>query len=349
MKRPISWSEIQTLDCTAKHAFGYTGHLTDGAALRRKVSKRKMREGKAWGGAVAAYHAHTGTNTARYAHGLAALRHVLDLEALELAAQGLYDPFDRDDLETRLADILWHYATLTDPLALQQPELELRVPIRSRTGRRASTLYEFHGYVDGLVIDAHGIWVYEAKLRDNLFSLEQIADSRQTRFYAAAVQQQLGIQVVGVIVDERRNELPKPARWVKGRKKGDGTVPSHATDQLTTPESYLDACREAGVDPVEETLEALTSRRWQARHRLFYSQAELADAAAELTAGAQLVAMLDSGRLRPFRNPSPTRCAMCPFRGAVCRDPGDHDLIDLDYERVPPKRLRHEEKEPVAA
>lgn len=339
MKRSVSWSEIQTLDCTAKHAFRYTGQLTGGTALRRKVQASKLRAGRAWGRAVAALlSSPEELRPARYAHALDALRAELDDQAREAGAD--YNPDERDTLDAHLGDLLWHYACLAEPLRLFSAELELRLPVPSRNGGRASTVYEFEGYVDGLVSDEHGVWIYEAKLRDSLSSYEQVVESRQTRFYAWAAQRLLDRPVAGVIVDERRNDVPRPARWVKGRKKGEGMVPSHAVDQLTTADLYIEACAEAGVEPIDATVEAFRARKWQERHKVFYTQEELAEAGEELVAASQLIAMLDTGRMRPFRNPSVLRCGMCAFRGAVCRTPHDAELIDIDYERVAPKRAR---------
>ncbi len=61
MIRPISHSESSTaLDCQSKHAFAYTGRLTGGYALKPKSVAPQLREGRAWGAAVAAWHSTDG-------------------------------------------------------------------------------------------------------------------------------------------------------------------------------------------------------------------------------------------------------------------------------------------------
>src|SRR5215831_11280961 len=57
--RTLSYSEITTaLTCQAlaRHAFRYTGHLTEGRTLRSRQLGVRLWDGRAWGAAVAAYH-----------------------------------------------------------------------------------------------------------------------------------------------------------------------------------------------------------------------------------------------------------------------------------------------------
>ena len=67
MKRLLSHSEISTAyDCQAKHAYSYTGALTGGDALKAKRVHVNLREGRAWGAGIAAWH-YTGDKSAAHA------------------------------------------------------------------------------------------------------------------------------------------------------------------------------------------------------------------------------------------------------------------------------------------
>jgi CRISPR/Cas system-associated exonuclease Cas4 (RecB family) len=124
---------------------------------------------------------------------------------------------------------------------------------------------------------------------------------------------------------------------VKGRKKGEDRVPSHACDQMTTPDLYLEACAEGGVDPDPGTVAYLEQRRWQVRHTLTFRRSEIEEAGRELVSAAHLIAQLDSGALWPVRNESTLRCGGCAFR-EICPRPDDDELIALNFERRVPKR-----------
>lgn len=345
MKRLISHTEISTaFDCQAKHAFSYTGVLTGGDALKSRQPHIRLRAGRAWGRAFAAIHGcDPGVDQlSRLAVGLQALNASLDEDSAQLEGHGFYDLTEHHDLATRLSDVLWHYICTSDPLHLTDPEIELIVPIPSRSGVRKSNRFAFHGFLDGLtVIDAR-LWIVEAKLRDRLTDYAQIVLGRQYRRYAWATERRFDIQVAGVIVDERLSDAPKPARWVSAKRKGDGVngrVPSHAKDQLTTPDLYREACAEAGVDPDPETVAALGQRRWQARHMVMFRRSEIEEAGRELVSAAQLIAQLDTGALHPVRNPDPRRCPGCAFKD-VCAFPEDRELVDVNFDRVVPKRDR---------
>jgi hypothetical protein len=384
VKRPISHTEMSTVhDCQARHAFAYTGHLTGGDTLKPKQTHLRLREGRAWGRAIAALHAAderpavtpgssiargtalgqqqlmpaAGSGSAppasghiaivgsallhRYLRGLRELQASLDEDAAQLQEHGFYHEDEHADMAARLAELLWHYAHTSEPLSITDPEIELRVPMPSRTGRSVSSRYLFHGHLDGLTMLRGRPYIVEYKLRGRLSTLEQVALGRQYRRYAWAAERALDTQIAGVVVDERLNEIPKRARWVKGRKKSEGMVPSHAKDQLTTAELYLEACVEAGVEPDTDTATALEQRRWQARHTLTFRRSEIEEAGRELVSSAHLIAQLDAGVLHPVRNPSPQRCSGCPFRD-VCPNADDRELIDLHFERRSPKR-HHEE------
>jgi hypothetical protein len=344
MRRLLSHTEITAaLDCWARWDFMYGGHLA-GTTLKKRAPHVKLRAGKAWGRGVAAFHQAPATDSrpARYAAGLAAIHASLDEDAAQMRAHLVYDPVEHHDMGQRLADVLWHYAVTTDPLEIHDPEFELRLPIPSRSGRGLSNRYGFHAFLDGLAVKDGYLWIAEYKLRDTLTDPRQIRLGRQYRRYAWAAERLMDVVIAGVIVDECLSEPPKPARWVKARKKGEGVngrVPSHAKDQLTTAEQYIAACEEADVAPVDETITALNARRWSQRVPVMFRRSEIDEAGQELVSAAKLIAQLDAGHLYPVRNPDPRRCNGCAFK-EICPRPDDADVIDLSFDRTVPKRLR---------
>jgi hypothetical protein len=330
--RSISHTEASALlDCQAKHDFGYVDQLA-GSSLKPLTTHYRLRQGKAWGRAMATYH-----GSIQDPHA------VIDASLAEDAEQMmLVDQDELDEMTTRLHACFDHYAAETDRLLIDRQELKLDVQIPSRTGKRRSNLYRFTGYIDGIQTDPHGRdWIVEFKFRDDLSTYTQVALGRQTRWYAWAWRETTGRSVAGVIVDERRTEAPKPARWVNSKRKSEGLVPSHAKDQMTTPGLYAAACREHGEEPQEEVLAALAARKWQDRHVVFLSDRELDEVGLQLTSVAHLAAQFDSRVLFPVRNPSQFRCPSCAFR-EICANPQDADLVDALYERVPAKKDRQE-------
>jgi hypothetical protein len=324
MSRLISHSEAAVLlDCQAKHDFQYNDQLA-GSSLKPLTKHARLREGKAWGRAMAAYHTDLGGPTPQQE---------IITSLAEDAAEMMIEPEELDEMRTRIVAMFEQYASECDSLLVDQTELELDVQIPSRGGKRASNLYRFTGFIDAVKREKAGDWLTEFKLRGQLSSLEQVAFMRQIRWYAWGYQQQTGRPVAGVIVDERLNAVPKPARILESGKL------SHAKDQLTTAGMYAQACREFGVEPKPETLESLAARRWQERHTLFLSESEIAEAGQQLTSVANLAGQFDSGLLFPVRNPSQFRCPGCAFRD-ICNTPGDIDLVDALYERVPTKKDR---------
>lgn len=339
------------LDCPAKHAFGYTGHLTGGQVLTPHTPALRLRAGRAWGRGVAAYHQadENLTRTIRFGLGLIALNEALDEDADRMREHGVHSEHEHHDLALKLADVLWHYATTAEPLKITDPEFRLELPIPSRTGRGVSNRYVFEGYLDGIATMDGRLWLAEYKFRDSLSDYEDIARDRQTRRYVWAAERQLGVAIAGVIVDERLSEPPKPARWVKAKRKGEGLppydekgrgrLPSEAVDQLTTSALYVEACLEADVDINAATVAALDARHWQKRHRVIFRRSEIEEAGRELVSAAHQVQLLDSGVLFPVRNSAAWRCRGCQFKD-VCRNPADRELIETSFERRPPKRER---------
>lgn len=334
MTRTLSVSEAGRLfDCEQQWDFSYGGHTT-GSALRPKEPARLLREGRAWGAAVAAWHSTGDTDLARSAIDLS-----LQADAEQMREHGRYDQDRHDEISTRLHGIFGHYISTVERIPLFDCERQFHVAIPSRSGRRRSNRYVFVGYVDGLHRDDTGrLWIVEFKLRKRLSSFEQIAWARQIRWYAWAVEQDLGQPVAGVIVDERLNELPKPARVLASGK------PSHAKDQLCTPDAYRAVCAETDEPVNTETLEALGQRRWAERHRVLLRRDEITLAGKQLVSSAQLIAELDAGHRLPVANPSQFRCPGCAYR-EICGRETDTVLIDALYERTVPKRLRTEESQ----
>jgi hypothetical protein len=346
--RLLSHTEIETAQsCWARHAFAYTGHLTDGQTLKSRRIPRRLSEGRAWGAAAAVWHSRGDTLLASV-EAVEALRASLDADELEMYERGVsLTPEERLGSENLLVEVFEHYADSVPSLSdLTRLEHEIRVAIPSRTGRRSSTHYGFQCFLDGWWVDPDGRpWLVEFKWRSRLTALELLEKSRQLRWYAWALRADRGIDPVGVIVDEVLCTPPQPARLVRSRRKAEGlegmTV-SHSADQLTLPESYLDACAHFGVEPVADTLEALAQRRWSQRVAILFRPSELEEAGQELVSAAKLIRDLDSGALYPMRHALPMLCNGCRFK-PICSAPEDHLYVDTLFERRVPKR----EKEPA--
>lgn len=329
MKRRVSYSEITTaLTCWARWDFAYGGRLA-GDCLEPKRDLPLLSEGRAWGRGVAAWH-----QSGNLWHAICEMNDELN-QARDLDT--------RIDMELHLGQMLADYAQRCDPiLGLELLEKELRVflPAATRSGH-ASSKYEFEGYIDG-----HGVvntfpWLVEFKLRKALTPVDLIQKQPQYRWYAWALRETKGIEAVGILVDERLNEHAKPVRMVKGRKKSDGMIPSHASAQMTTPELYLAACEEFGEEPSTETLEHLRARVWQQRVPIIFRDGEIDEAGRELRDVVKLIGQLDSGALSPIRHATRPNCNGCRFK-AICPAPEDTDYIDTLFDRKPPKRLRKE-------
>lgn len=333
--RLLSHSEIDTaLTCWARHAFAYTGRLTDGYALRPREIPLVLSEGRAHGAAVAKWHERGKTLMAAL-EAADALRRSLVEDEQEMRAVGLEPSVqDRVATEARLMDILGHYVTTVEPLGnLTRLEDEVIVPIPSRTGINASSRYRFQCFIDGWTVDEQGrAWLVEFKLRRRLHTVELIANSRQMRWYAWALRQAKGIEPVGVLVDETWNEVVAPPRMI-------ASGVSHAKQQRTTAELYIAVCREHGVEPHVDTVDHFDSIRWHHRVPVLFRDGELDQAGRELVTAAQLIRDLDSGQLEPLRHVSPMTCGPCRFR-RVCANPQDQLFVESLFTLEPPKRLR---------
>jgi hypothetical protein len=326
--RLLSVSESSTLlDCPWRHALAYTGQLTDGDALAPKTTPLLLREGKAWGRAMAALHGSWNRTTQRV-DAVQAVRASLAADAEQRGRAGIYDPDAEATTERHVLAVLDHYISLTEPLPLHHPERHLILPLPA--AERHSNRYRLEVYLDGLHDDEWGSWVVEFKWRaSNLIDFEIATFDRQLRWYAWAWREHLGIEPVGVILDERIGEEPSPVRFNQ-----DGRV---SKIQSCTPEAYMAA---GGDDLMVAT--KLSNKQWQARRRITFRPGELDWAGRELRTVARLVHMYDNGQLAPMRNANPRNCRGCRFR-AICADPFDRELVDALYDRVPAKRDREEE------
>ena len=343
--RLLSHTEIASaLSCQARHAFAYTGHLTEGHTLRRRSIPRRLSEGRAWGVAAALWHEGTPTLLGAFA-AAEGLRIALDADEAEMFGRGVtLETAERVATEEHLMKIFAHYAQTATPLnGLERLEFEVVVPIPSRTGRRRSSRFRFQCFLDGWTYDDDGRpWLVEFKLRSRLSSVQVLQSARQIRWYAWALEQAAGISPVGVLVDERLNVAPGSPRTVQAVRKGvgiKGRTVSHAADQAVTTEDYLEACREYDVEANPHTVSALNARVWQQRVPILFRDHELEEAGAELVSAAKLIRDLDSGELYPIRNAAPHLCNGCAFR-EICPTPDDELYVETLYEARTPKRLR---------
>lgn len=331
--RSISHSEVASaLDCQVRHAFQYTGRLTDDTTLKPLITAPQLREGRAWGRAVAAWH-EAPRDTADE-HARVALEIALSLDAAEQEEHGVYDPDEHTRIAEHLTAVLVDYVTTAEHLPLTRPEHELHVAIPSRSGKQSSTRYRLLAFLDGIHTDSDGRdWIVEFKLRKRLTDYTMIAKSRQIRWYAWAWRKETGRPIAGVITEERLNEAPPDVRLNQN-----GT-PSKV--QSCRPNAYIAAFDgiDAPVDP--EVLAKLEAKRWQHRTPILLTTRELDEAGQQLASAGSLIQQLDSGALYPVRNPSPMRCPGCAFKD-ICVDPTDSNLVDALYRRTEPKRNRED-------
>jgi hypothetical protein len=321
-ERLISHSETSALlTCQHRWDFQY-GFQLAGSSLKSKDTPLQLREGRAWGAAVAAHH--TGADLADC---MTAAVESLEADADRQREFGMFIQEEYDESVLRLSALIEHYRADNPPLGIEKLEHEIVVPIPSRSGRQDSNRYKLQTYFDGILTDEAGrVWIIEFKLRKQLSALQQIVLSRQIRWYAWAYRKETGVEPAGVIVDERLNALPKP---VKLNKNG-----SVSKVQSCTVAEYL----EAGGDD-EEVLEKLRTKRWSQRESILLTTAEIDEAGQQLVSAGQQIRDFDTADRYPVRNPSPLYCPGCQFRDA-CPNPNDDELIDALFERVPPKKDR---------
>ena len=342
MSRSLSFSEVSTAQtCSARWDFSYGGRLA-GSTLKSRHVQPILSDGRAWGAGVAAWHERSGQTLLAYVEALDVMRASLDEDLAFMKAAGVMTNAtldQRNDAVGRLERMFHHYTSLCEPLAnLTRLEDTIDVPIPSRSGKRASSRYRFGAKIDGYTDDGVaglGEWIVEFKLRKKLNPRWFIELSPQYKWYAWARQRESGHRVVGIVVDERLNAIPRLPKILK-----DGRVSSDK-EQLTTVPFYLAACNERGQDPDPETVLALQTRTWQQRVFVLYRPDELVEAGLELVSAAKDIRDLDSGELYPVRNASQIVCNGCRFK-RICKDPTG-SLVDELFIRTTPKRLRDQE------
>jgi hypothetical protein len=253
----------------AKHAFAYTGHLTDGKVLTPHAPAARLRAGRAWGRGVAAFHQadpENLTTTVRYAIALTELNASLDEDAAAMRSHGFYDEAEHHDMPR---------PARRHPLALRadhgaaqitDPEFRLELPIPSRSGRGLSNRYAFEGYLDGIADRRRALWPVEYKLRDTPQRLRAgrgHAADPPVRVGDGAAARDPGRGRHRRRAAERRPEAgPLGEGEAQGRGRRRAGVPSDAKDQLTTSASYVEACLEAGRPDInQETVAALDARK----------------------------------------------------------------------------------------
>ena len=355
--RSLSFTEIQAaITCPARWDFAYGGRLA-GSALRRRAHATILSDGKAWGAAVAAWHAHQGhetlesaydPTTGRYvAH--AALRGAYAADVIEQQTAGAIvdvgHEFDRID---RLGEILDHYMTTAGKLEnLTLLEGRFEVPLLSRGGIHRSTKYRLEGYLDGFTVDEDGgEWIVEFKLRQSLTPRKFLTLSRQHLWYAWARQALTKRPVIGVICDERLNDAPKAAKAVILSKRKTGTTyrPSGDLDEMTTAESYLALCDELGAIPKNhyEKIRGVAGAPLATAGADPVPPRRARGGGSELVSAGRLIADLERGDRYPIRNGQRLICQGCRYND-ICPNPQDTFYVDTLFERTLPKREREKE------
>jgi hypothetical protein len=337
---PLTQSEVATLlQCGAKWSFAYSDLA--GFPIRSKVTAPKLREGRAWGAAVQAWHTRLpneiGHAPAVRAH--EALMEFLNRDAQEMDRYGALDEREYEETRTRMSAALVHYMATATRLNLVGSEVELDLPHADG--------WTYRCHLDGVHQDEDGyLWVVEFKWRPSgrFTNLEQIVLWRQVRWYALALANQREFipeprdpvtqpswcypEVRGVIVDERLGDAPNPVRFNKN-----GSV---SATQSCLLEEYLYECEIRKQSPHPPTVERLKAKTWQQRHEVLFREDELDDALRELEAAETLVRLYRSHALKPIRHPGQW-CSGCQFL-PICADPSDVELRNALYEpnqRIP--------------
>jgi hypothetical protein len=343
--RHLSYTEISTAQtCTARWDFSYGGRLA-GDTLKPRHVLPILSDGRAWGAGLAVYHQSSG-NLLGFVDAVEAMRASIDSDLDFMAEAGVMtdQTFDQRNASLeRLEGMLRHYAELTEPLDnLTRIEGAIDVPVLGRSQQHSSSRYRYLCYLDGFTVDSQGNeWLVEFKLRHKLQPRWVIELLRQYRWYAWARQRESGHQVVGILVDERFNALPRPPKVLK-----DGSV---STDkrQVTTPSLYIQACAERGQDPDPELVLEFQSRQWQQRVPIMFRPGELDQAGKELTSAGITIRDLDRGTVFPTRNASERLCNGCRYK-RICAEPHGR-LVDELFIRTEPKRHRQPQPQEVLA
>lgn len=324
-RRLLSNTELEAVQtCRARWDFRYGGRLA-GSTLKPKSVPLILNEGRAWGALVAAWHGAGGGQKGLW-EANAAMHYSLTQDFQETVAQG--GRFAREDYvatAAKLALCFQDYITRTPPLTgLHRMEDE----IIARVDNKSSFLAK----IDGWWIDNDGRpWLVEFKWRPGGLTPTWLLELLpQFPRYAWALREAVGIDPVGIIVDERLGRFPVGPKILKS-----GDVSTDKA-QFTTGDLYMQACAEHGTDPVPALRKHYDERIWQQQIRIVFRPSELDETGTDIRELAQVVYGLDLGQLRPMRSASKMTCNRCDFRD-ICKNPtGPHDQF------IPgvPKRLK---------
>ena len=233
----------------------------------------------------------------------------------------------------------FQWAPLNDNFKVVAVELDFEVPILAPDGEQM--ICKCHGWpvyyqgrLDGLVEDLYGwYWILEHKSTGQMGDTQHLVLDEQTGSYAWAVQQMLGVRILGIIYSEALKDFPEPPKQLVSTRLGRNF--SVAKNQRTTYEVYLKAITEAGEDVTlyEDILSYFREEgnpflRRSAPHR---NQNELKDIGHRIWMEA--TEMLDT-ELFIYPNPSRFNCMMCAFM-QVCvsmNDGSDYGfLLEEEY------------------
>lgn len=360
--RTFSHSEVSSLlTCPLRHDLSYSGHRL-GCTLKAKVAAPILRDGRAWGALVAAWHQTGDLVAAEFAMEASLIEDANAMTEFGIPVEVVNEQID--DTRKFLLALLDHYMRTPQGERIfgDRPEHKMVVAIPSRSGRRSSNRYALDTRLDLVETDEHGDWIVEFKLRGQLTPAHILHKQQQIRWYAWAWRKKTGRDIVGVIVDERLKAMPNPPRMVKAKKQSDAQkaykaecktagiepdkdrlaelgdlVPSHAVDQLCEVHEYEANCRQHGVEPEPDTLLALGGRKWGQRERVFFRRDEMAATGRQLVSAAKHIADADAGNYEPLPNASTRTCNGCQFRD-VCDDLDNAELVDSLFDRRQPRR-----------
>jgi len=234
----------------------------------------------------------------------------------------------RDMVESMYLNYVWRYPS--EPFKVLAIEKPFEIPIIDVRGDKYKDMV-LAGKVD-MIIDENGLWVGEnksAKTIDANYEKKLTLDS-QSMIYLEAMERVYGTKFNGVFYNVLAKSVPDKPTTLKN-----GSL-SMAKNQNTTPEIYLEAIREGGLDDIDykEFLEYLevNRRRYFYREYLTFTQEdrqewrrELWQIAADIERAAELGAY--------YKNTQ--QCVgfgTCPYF-EICCAPDKNFVIENSYEK----------------
>lgn len=321
--------------CRARWDLRYGGHLA-GSTLKPRTIPRILNEGRAWGSMVATWHALGGGRKALW-RASGAMHESLGQDFQEARENG--GTFAREDYvgaANLLSDAFLDYTSRTPAMkGLHRMEEE----IIARVDNQHSLLAK----IDGWWTDADGRpWLVEFKWRPGGLTAAWLLELLpQFPRYAWALREAVGMDPVGIIVDERLGRFPQRPLLARAKKKDPVTktypmTVSTKKDQYTTGSLYYDACEEFGAIPDDKLAAHFDSREWQQQVKIVFRNSELDATHDELRELAQVIYGLDHGQVLPVRTASKMTCNRCDFRN-ICKNP--RNPTD-EFIRGTPKRTK---------